>query len=481
MICKRGDHIFQIGNIYNGFEILDILPKLNGQTSRKYACKCIKCKNITEKYSTNIMRRGCGICSNQVIIKGINDSLTTNPELHKYVVNPLEFENKSIGSNKKVKAKCPDCGYIKSISLHSLFVNGIACPKCGDGVSFANKFMFNLIEQCGVQFENERKFKWSNNKIYDFYIPSLSLIIESNGKQHYSKYGFASLGGKKIEEVVVNDKEKRQLAIKNGIKNYIEIDCYVSTLDYIKNSVINTNLLNILNVKEEDINWEECLKFASKNFVKEIAYLFENSNNISTTEIGEKYGLTKQTIIHYLKTATQIGWCDYNPKNEMKRIGSINGHNRSQKVICYEHSEIIYENAVQCQNDLNKQYNYGLEENNIRNTCRYKQSYHKKLHFFYYYKMNSCDIKCTGIEEGSGRNKGTLGALVCDYKGNKVNVGSGFSDEDRKRIWQHPEDVIDKIITVKYKEETKNKDGGISIQFPVFETVRFDKNEPSYN
>lgn len=96
-------------------------------------------------------------------------------------------------------------------------------------------------------------------------------------------------------------------------------------------------------------------------------------------------------------------------------------------------------------------------------------------------KFFSCDIKCTGVEEGSGRNEGTLGALVCDYKGNKVNVGSGFSDEDRKRIWQYPEDIIGKIITVKYKEETKNKDGGISIQFPVFETVRFDKNEASYN
>ncbi len=96
-------------------------------------------------------------------------------------------------------------------------------------------------------------------------------------------------------------------------------------------------------------------------------------------------------------------------------------------------------------------------------------------------KFFSCDIKCTGIEEGAGRNKGTLGALVCDYKGFPVNVGSGFSDEDRKRIWQHPEDVIGKIVTVKYKEETKNKDGGISIQFPVFETVRFDKIDPSYN
>lgn len=96
-------------------------------------------------------------------------------------------------------------------------------------------------------------------------------------------------------------------------------------------------------------------------------------------------------------------------------------------------------------------------------------------------KFFSCDIKCTGIEEGSGRNKGTLGALVCDYKGYPVNVGSGFTDDDRKHFWEHPEDAIGHIISVKYKEETKNKEGGISIQFPVFETVRFDKSDPSYN
>lgn len=107
--------------------------------------------------------------------------------------------------------------------------------------------------------------------------------------------------------------------------------------------------------------------------------------------------------------------------------------------------------------------------------CKRSKSLIKVKKFF------SCDVKCTGIEEGSGRNKGTLGALVCNYKGFPVNVGSGFSDSDRKHFWQHPEDIIGKIISVKYKEETKNKDGGISIQFPVFEAVRFDKNEPSYN
>ena len=93
----------------------------------------------------------------------------------------------------------------------------------------------------------------------------------------------------------------------------------------------------------------------------------------------------------------------------------------------------------------------------------------------------TADILCTGIEEGSGRNKGTLGAIICDYKGNALNVGSGFSDKQRKYYWQHPEEVVGKIVTVKYKEETKNKDGGISIQFPTFETVRQDKTEPNYD
>ena len=96
-------------------------------------------------------------------------------------------------------------------------------------------------------------------------------------------------------------------------------------------------------------------------------------------------------------------------------------------------------------------------------------------------KFFSCDIRCTNIEEGSGRNKGKLGALVCDYKGFEVRVGSGFSDVDRKHFWLHPEDVVGHIVSVKYKEETSNKDGGISVQFPVFEAVRFDKDEPSYN
>ena len=96
-------------------------------------------------------------------------------------------------------------------------------------------------------------------------------------------------------------------------------------------------------------------------------------------------------------------------------------------------------------------------------------------------KFFDCDLLCTGIEEGSGRNKGTLGALVCEYKGYPINVGSGFTDEDRAQIWSDPSSVIGRIITIKYKEETSNKNGGVSLQFPVYVGTRYDKTEPSYN
>lgn len=91
------------------------------------------------------------------------------------------------------------------------------------------------------------------------------------------------------------------------------------------------------------------------------------------------------------------------------------------------------------------------------------------------------DIRCTDIVEGDGKYKGTLGLIKCDYKGYELGVGSGFTDEQRNYYWNNPDEIIGKIVQIKFKGETKNKNGGISVQFPIFEIVRNDKSEPSYN
>ncbi len=95
--------------------------------------------------------------------------------------------------------------------------------------------------------------------------------------------------------------------------------------------------------------------------------------------------------------------------------------------------------------------------------------------------MQDCDLKIIGFEEGTGKNEGTLGAIIVDYKGFKVKVGSGFTDEDRKYFWENQNELIGRIITVQYFEETTNKkDNSLSLRFPVYVDLRDEGKEVSY-
>ena len=97
-------------------------------------------------------------------------------------------------------------------------------------------------------------------------------------------------------------------------------------------------------------------------------------------------------------------------------------------------------------------------------------------------KFDSLDLEVVGVEEGSGRLSGTLGAIKVRYKdGNIVKVGSGFSDEERKLYWAQPELLIGKICEIKYFEESTNADKTFSLRFPTWcSNIRTDKLEADY-
>lgn len=95
--------------------------------------------------------------------------------------------------------------------------------------------------------------------------------------------------------------------------------------------------------------------------------------------------------------------------------------------------------------------------------------------------MKTCDLKCIGIQRGTGRLADTLGNIVCEYKGYEVKVGSGFDDDSRQYYINHPQEILNHIVEIQYFEETTNDNGTVSLRFPVFLKVRNDKDEESYN
>jgi len=70
-----------------------------------------------------------------------------------------------------------------------------------------------------------------------------------------------------------------------------------------------------------------------------------------------------------------------------------------------------------------------------------------------------------------------LGSVVIEHKGVKVNVGSGFTDEQRVEFHENPSLILGKEITVKYKKETTNKQGLPSLEFPTLKVIHGEKRE----
>lgn len=88
------------------------------------------------------------------------------------------------------------------------------------------------------------------------------------------------------------------------------------------------------------------------------------------------------------------------------------------------------------------------------------------------------DLRCTKVNIATtGKYKGIMGSITCNYFDNTVDVGSGFNDSQREYFAKHPEEIVGKIVSVKYKEETQNKDGGKSLQFPVYMGILVDRDK----
>ena len=88
-----------------------------------------------------------------------------------------------------------------------------------------------------------------------------------------------------------------------------------------------------------------------------------------------------------------------------------------------------------------------------------------------YKDFHDVDLPIDRLLEGTGKHSDKLGSVVVCFNGVNVQVGSGFSDELREKIWKNKELFIGSIIEVRYQEVTP--DG--SLRFPTFVCFRNDR------
>jgi DNA ligase-1 len=85
-------------------------------------------------------------------------------------------------------------------------------------------------------------------------------------------------------------------------------------------------------------------------------------------------------------------------------------------------------------------------------------------------------LTVVGVEEGTGKNQGRLGALICegvdDNRDIRVHVGSGLTDDNRIAIWNDVNSVVGNIVEVRADAITQNQDGTYSLRFPRFKGFR---------
>lgn len=330
------EHMYPIGAIINDVNsgVLEIKEhlKIGKKKYKAYKYTCKTCGNEDIVSESNLINNkvGCNFCAGKKVLKGKNDLWTTHPYIAKYLKNPEEGYEISHGCNKKKYFKCPHCGFERKATINDITSDGFSCTSCGDGISFPEKVMSNLLNQLGVQYIKEKSFKWSQGKRYDFYIPFINCIIETHGKQHYTD-GFNNIKARKVIDEQMNDKIKFKLALDNNIKYYIVVDCRESEISFIKNNILHSELNNIFNLTK--INWNKCAEFAVNNLVKEVCNMWNSLKTIS--DIADFFKMNRSCVRNYLKKGQKLGWCDYDPKTN-------NRDSKSKKVICLNDKNIYY-------------------------------------------------------------------------------------------------------------------------------------------
>lgn len=345
----------------------------------------------------------CPVCCGQKVEVGINDIATTHHELLIYFVNSNDAKTNSIGSKTYILFKCIICGKQKKMLAFNLLQFGFSCPKCGDGISYPNKFMYNLLEQLKEKFDREVKFDWcifenynNSNKndygIYDFVIENKKIIIEMDGRIGHG-VNIHSQSDMSLEDTIYRDGKKDDLAKQNRY-NIIRIDCKYKDsskrFDYVKESILSSPLNSIYDLSK--INWKLIHSRCLDSLVNEVCMLWEQTRDIS--QIIKTTKLSNNTVLRYLKDGASVGLCGYTYEEAIK-LRSLKAQRSKMKPIkiTYKNETFYSSSTMTFIGYYNDKYNKKLYYESIRQCLTNQKQSYKGFTFQYMTREEFNNIK----------------------------------------------------------------------------------------
>lgn len=314
-LLYKPDYFYNIGDIVNGVMILEQLhiQKSNekGSRTKHYKCRCLIDGYeyvVAEKELRN--GRKCPQCVGKILIVGYNDLATTDPDIIKFLLDKEDGQRYTRCSHKQVWVICPFCGHKKFMRVEELVLNGgLSCPRCSDGLSYPNKFAYNVFKQLFGQYkeyDSEYTPDWLGQMRYDNHIvlkDGQEIVVEMDGGFHYNEFGkFAAQ----------NDAIKDALANEHNIK-VIRVNCFYSRIterfELVKNGLIEA-IKCYFDLSR--IDWNAANEAGISSRLIEAVNYYNKYPFMSNQQIADHFHVNVVTIRHYLTVGEKIGLCTYN-------------------------------------------------------------------------------------------------------------------------------------------------------------------------
>jgi DNA ligase-1 len=310
--------------------------------------------------------------------------------------------------------------------------------------SMINKVIPGLIPTFDVALANsfDEKMAKKVNFSEDTWFVSRKLdgcrcicIIDENGEpKYFSRAGNEFLTLKNLDAEIISLGLKNMvidgeicMMDENGNENFQGIIKEIKRKDHtIENPFFY--MFDILTL-EEFVNKEGTTNFSTRNIQLDNLFFGKEFKNIGYLE--QQIVLTESMLMYRIGEAKENGWEGLMLRKDAPYQGKRS--NDVLKVKQFYDAEYI---VVDIENAINRVIVDGKE-----------------------------------VEEMMMRN------VVIEHKGNRVQVGSGFSHEQKRHYYEHPEEIIGKQITVQYFETTKNDKGTESLRFPTVKAIYESKRD----